>query len=162
MKTKLSILCLTSVMLATPGYAAFSLNNSNGSEALSTIAKSLTQSHPQSTNTSLITSLTQSLNVSSTQATGGVGSMLSYAKQALPTAQSTELTSLIPGMDAVTSSISQFKNSSATDMVGVGSIFSQLGMDASMTAQFAPIILKYLTGQGASTELISSLTSLWQ
>ncbi|MEK6212827.1 MAG: DUF2780 domain-containing protein, partial [Vibrio fluvialis] len=39
--------------------------------------------------------------------------------------------------------------------------FEQLGLDSSMVSQFAPLLLQYLTGQGASEGLLSSLSSLW-
>ena len=39
--------------------------------------------------------------------------------------------------------------------------FSALGMDSGMVSQFAPVILKYLGGQGASESVLGKLASAW-
>ncbi len=44
----------------------------------------------------------------------------------------------------------------------VNDVFEKIGLDPSMVAQFAPIILGYLTDQGASSGLLNSLSSLWK
>ncbi|WP_038179102.1 DUF2780 domain-containing protein [Vibrio rhizosphaerae] len=149
---------MLSTTLTSPSYAFFKLGN-NAEDLPGTISKTLGLTGNSST---LVSQIAEQFPISGQQATGGVGSMLSYAKQALPAAQSTELTSLLPGIDSLTNAMPQLKNSSLTSMDEVNSVFRQLGMESSMVTQFAPVILKYLTSQGASTGLISSLTSLWQ
>ncbi|MCE0494023.1 DUF2780 domain-containing protein [Vibrio salinus] len=160
-------LSLTALLSATPAYAAFNLGSATDaaskldSSTLSSLATGLAGKVNTQSGSPLVSALTDSLDVSSAQATAGSGSLLAYASSALSSTQSSELTSLVPGMDKLTSSLPGLSNTS-TDMSGVSTIFNQLGMDSAMVSQFAPTILKYLSGQGASSELITSLTSLWQ
>ncbi len=45
-------------------------------------------------------------------------------------------------------------------MAAVKSVFEKLGLDSSMVEQYVPIVLNYLGDEGASSGLLSSLTSL--
>jgi hypothetical protein len=165
-KTTLVLLVL---ITSAPSYATFNLSNIKDAasaidtSAISKLATSAASNSSTSTSTTspIVSSLTSALNVTPTQATGGVGSLLALASSSLPTEQATELSSLVPGMSSLQSSIPGL--SSLTDnKEGVNSAFSQLGMDSSMISQFTPLILQYLTGQGASAELLSSLGTLWK
>ncbi len=112
-----------------------------------------------STASTLASSIQQAANVTTEQATGGVGSLLALAQNNLSTTQNTELGSLIPGYDTLKSTglTSLITNSSAVDTA-----FSALGMDSSMVSTFAPIMLNSLQSQGASSSLVSALGSIWQ
>jgi hypothetical protein len=160
-------LSLTALLSATPCFAKFDLSSAADAASnldtskLSSLATGLASKVNTPSNSSLVSSLTSSLDVSSAQATAGSGSLLAYASSALSSSQSSELSSLIPGMSSLTGSLPGLSSTSSS-MSGVSTIFNQLGMDSGMISQFAPTILKYLTGQGASSELITSLTSLWQ
>ncbi|MCO4787731.1 hypothetical protein DK293_01705, partial [Vibrio cholerae] len=44
----------------------------------------------------------------------------------------------------------------------VNQAFNTLGLDASMVEQFVPVLMQYLTQQGASQDLLASLGKLWQ
>ncbi|WP_283769823.1 DUF2780 domain-containing protein [Vibrio cholerae] len=39
--------------------------------------------------------------------------------------------------------------------------FSALGMDSGMIGQFAPVILKYLGGEGANSSVLGKLAQAW-
>ncbi|WP_322804147.1 DUF2780 domain-containing protein [Vibrio alfacsensis] len=103
--------------------------------------------------------LTSQLPVSTEQAAGGSSALLALAQSQLSETNSSELNSLIPGLSSL---------GGAQDILGgienlsaVQSTFDKLGLDPSMISQFAPVILSYLEGQGASDGLMSSLTGLW-
>lgn len=167
MNKPLLALSLTALLAAVPSYAGFDLKSAADaasnldSSTLSSIATGLASKVTEQSSSPIVSALTSSLDVSSAQATAGSGSLLAYASSALSSEQSNELSNLIPGMDSLTSSLPGLSNTSS-DMNGVSTIFNQLDMDSSMISQFAPTILKYLSGQGASSELITSLTTLWQ
>ena len=124
------------------------------------VSNSLTQSE---SNSALLTQVTSQLPVSDTQAAGGVGSLLTLAQNQLSDSNSAELENLLPGLNQLTSLAGSSSSlSNIANMDAVNKVFNQLGLDSSMVSQYAPIILKYLTSQGASSSLLSSLSSIWQ
>ncbi|WP_154180452.1 DUF2780 domain-containing protein [Vibrio furnissii] len=150
-------------LISAPSYAFLNFGSSNDDLA-SMVSNTLNQAE---SNSSLISQVTSQLPVSGQQATGGVGALLSLAQNQLSESNSEELTKLIPGMDQLTS-LNLSGSSGSTDilssiqnMESVNKVFEQLGLDSSMVSQFAPVLLQYLTGQGASDGLLSSLSSLW-
>ncbi|MGO2318914.1 MAG: DUF2780 domain-containing protein [Vibrio toranzoniae] len=113
----------------------------------------------QNETTPLADSVADQASVTNDQAIGGIGSMLALAQNSLDTADNKELASLIPGMSSLESSgLSSVLNS----QTAVESAFSGLGMDSSMIAKFAPIILQTLQSQGATSGLMDSLAAIWQ
>ncbi len=101
---------------------------------------------------SLTNSLTSQLGVTSQQASGGVGSMLNYAKGKLSPEQWSSLSKSMPGADSYMRS--------ASDAVGTGNItstadlnsaFSKLGMSPDMVKKFQPIVLDYAGKYGGSS-----------
>jgi len=160
----LAALSISTIIATIPCHASFKLGDAVSTaetKNLSTLATGLINKVNTQSSSPIVSRLTHSLNVSSAQATGGAGSLLSYASSTLTGKQAEELTSLLPSMNSLTSSLPGLSNTS-TNMTGVSNIFNQLGMNTSNVSQFSPIIIKYLSGQGASSELISSLTSLWK
>jgi hypothetical protein len=114
-------------------------------------------------NSALLTQIISQLPVSDTQAAGGVGSLLALAQNQLSDANSSELETLLPGLNQLTSlSESSSAIAKIADMEAVNNVFNKLGLDSSMVSQFAPLVLQYLTSQGASSDLLGSLSSLWQ
>ncbi|SNX49947.1 hypothetical protein VTH8203_03595 [Vibrio thalassae] len=93
------------------------------------------------------------------QATTGAGALLSFAQTQLSSRQKSELNSLIPGLSTLTGS---GLLSSVENMESVKNAFASVGLDPALISQFAPVILNYLGTQGASSGLMSSLSSLWQ
>ncbi|MDW6002810.1 DUF2780 domain-containing protein [Vibrio mangrovi] len=152
---------MLSATLTAPGYASFTLGG-NTENLTSTIGKTLGLTESNST---LISQVTKQLPVSGQQATGGVGALLSLAQNQLSDENNTELNQLVPGIEHLSDlNQSGIQNglSEINDMNAVTSTFKQLGLSPDMVSQFVPLILKYLTTQGASDGLLSSLTSLWQ
>ncbi len=145
-------------MLTTPSYAL--LNKLEQTSDLSSlVSNGLAQSE---SNSALVNQITSQLPVSKTQATGGIGSLLSLAQNQLGDSDLIELQGLIPGIDQLTSLNSSGSTlSTITDLESVNKIFNQLGLDSSMVSQYASLIMQYLTSRGASSDLIGSLNSLW-
>ncbi len=157
MKKTILLTILAGAFITSPSYA-FKLSSSD--DLSNMVSSGLKQAESSS---ALLDQVTSQLPVSDTQAAGGVGSLLSLAQSKLTGSNSSELESLIPGLDQLTSLAgSSTGTSSITDISSVNSAFEKLGLDSSMVSQFAPIVLEYLTSQGASSGLLSSLTSIWQ
>ncbi|GEA60468.1 DUF2780 domain-containing protein [Vibrio comitans] len=150
------------LVLSTPSYALFGLFGSDDDEEkadMSALTEQVNQQLNTAQSTPLTDLLTSELNVTPTQAAGGAGALLSLAQTQLSDENSSELSSLIPGLDSFTGSTGL--TSMITNMDSVKSTFEGLGIDPALVSQFAPIILQYLTSEGASSGLLGSLTSLW-
>lgn len=159
MKKSIIITVLASTIFTSPVYA-FLGKLSESNDLSSMVSSTLSQTE---SNSALLTQVTSQLPVSETQAAGGVGSLLALAQNQLSDANSSELETLLPGLNQLTS----LSGSSSTigriaDMEAVNNVFNKLGLDSSMVSQFAPLVLQYLTSQGASADLLGSLGSLWQ
>lgn len=169
MRIRFPIIALSLLLTTTPSYALFGFGDSDNSGSksqidattLTSLAGGLTGQIDAQPDSPIVNALTGALDVTPTQATGGAGALLSLASGSLTDTQNTELASLVPGLDGLQSAVPGL-NSLNTGMDTVNTVFEQLGMDASMVSQFAPLILQYLTSQGASSDLLSSLTTLWQ
>ncbi len=147
----------TALLISAPTHAALDLSSVSADDANSLLSSA--NSMLKAKDSPVVNDLVNDLSVSPEQATTGVGALLSLAQSSLGSEQKSELSSLIPGMDSLTSS---GLLSSIQDMESVKSAFSSVGLDPSMISQFAPVVLDYLGSQGASSGLMDSLTSLWQ
>jgi hypothetical protein len=169
MRIRLPIIALSLLLTTAPSYAFFGFGDSDDSgtdsqidtKTLTSLAGGLTGQIDAQPDSPIVNALTGALDVTPTQATGGAGALLSLASGSLSDTQNTELASLVPGLDELQSAVPGL-SSLNSGMDTVNTVFEQLGMDASMVSQFAPLILQYLSGQGASADLINSLTALWQ
>ncbi len=159
MKKSIIVTVLASTIFTAPSYAFLSkLSESNDLSSMVSSTLSQTES-----NSALLTQITSQLPVSQTQAAGGVGSLLALAQNQLSDSNSSELETLLPGLNQLTSlSESSSAIAKIADMEAVNNVFHKLGLDSSMVSQFAPLVLQYLTSQGASSDLLGSLSSLWQ
>ncbi|AJR06788.1 hypothetical protein C9J03_24345 [Photobacterium gaetbulicola] len=146
------LLLIGSLLLPTTshGFSLSDLFGGGDDEAASTVNNPLTD---------LISS---QLNISNEQAAGGAGALLSIAASQLGGEQATELTKMIPGLDALTDSLPPGTSALLGNMDTINQVFSALGMDASMVSQFIPVVLQFLGDQGASAGLLDSLGSIWQ
>jgi hypothetical protein len=116
----------------------------------------------------LIGLLTSQLGVTEQQATGGVGSLLGFAKEQMGIADFDVVSSALPGVDsligaapeagsgALGSASSMLGGTSLGgasgglgDIAGVASSFSELGMSPDMVNQFVPVILEYAQSAGS-------------
>lgn len=164
MKSVSSLLTLTALCLSSPSYALFGLGSDSDKKldtsTLTSLAGTLTSQVETQNNSPIVDMLSSQLGVSPQQATGGAGALLALASNSLSDSNSSELSSLIPGMSSLQNSAPGLMGM-ATNLTAVNGIFSNLGLDPAMVSQFAPLILKYLTSQGASSGLLGSLGSLW-
>jgi hypothetical protein len=125
----------------------------------------------------LLNTVGTQLNVTPEQAIGGTGALLGLAKNKLSSADYSQMTQAVPGLDLLSGAgalgglgglLGGSGNSAATNALGnvksmadVNSAFTALGMDSGLVGQFAPLILQYLGQQGASGSALQSLGSLW-
>ncbi len=79
---------------------------------------------------------------------GNLGGLLGKSVQA-QTGQSAELAQIGTLLNGV------------QNMQDVNQAFSALGMDASMSGQFAPILLQFLGNQGVAAPLMQNLSGIW-
>ena len=138
---------------------------------------------PTSETADLLTVLTSQLNITPEQAVGGTGAMLGLAKNKLSGKDFSQLSSTVPGLDklsgnnalgslgALSGMLGQTGGSKTSGLDGLlgnvkstndlNTAFSALGMDSGMVGQFAPVILKYLGGEGASSSVLGKLAQAW-
>ncbi len=174
MLSKKTITALAALFL-TASLQAFGLGDA--ASALSTVnavtnTQTATPTAKSETKSSdLIGMLTSQLGVSDKQATGGVGSILSYAKDSLPSNKYTTLASAIPNSSSLLKMAPQASSAmgalgalggnSSTGMAALASQFSSLGLNSSMITQFVPIIMNYFKGSNA-TGAMNILSSLFK
>ena len=94
--------------------------------------------------------LTNQLGVTSNQATGGVGSILSLAKERLSAVDFSTLRQLIPGADTYMKTAKDLGavTGPVGDRAGLTSAFSRLGMGADMVPKFTQIISDFVGKAG--------------
>jgi hypothetical protein len=111
----------------------------------------------------LVGMLTSQLGVSEEQAAGGSGSLLSFAKDQMSSADFDVISSELPDVSGLikaapdagssvlgsSSSLLGGSSSSLGDIAGVASTFSDLGMSTDMVNQFVPVVLEYAQTAGS-------------
>jgi hypothetical protein len=168
-------LAYTTCLLLSSSVYAFDLGAATSMLQSTTQDKKATSTTSKPQSSSLTDMLTQSLGVNSKQAQGGVGSILSYAKENLSADKFTTLKNAVP--DAKTlmaltpkssgSSLGGLASSlgngasSAMGLAGLTSQFSSLGLNSSMISKFVPIIMQYFKSSG-STDAMGILGSLFK
>ncbi|WP_026959345.1 DUF2780 domain-containing protein [Aliagarivorans taiwanensis] len=134
-------------------FTAFSLNAYAG--GLSSLLDSAEETLSQSASSGLISTLTEQLGISSSQASGGTAALASLATSRLSGEDGDLLGQLLGGGDASSSLLGGI-----TDMPGVEQAFSALGLDVGMVQQFVPLIMDYLGNNGGES-LIGPLGTIW-
>jgi hypothetical protein len=115
-----------------------------------------------SSTSDVVSSLTSQLGVTPQQATGGVGSMLSYAKSQLSPSDFGTVASALPGADSYMKLASAALGGGAIDTpAALGSAFSRLGMSPDMVNKFAPVVADY-AGKYGSAAAKNVLTGLFK
>jgi hypothetical protein len=99
---------------------------------------------------SLTDTLTKQLGVTQTQAAGGVGSMMEMSKAKLSPAQFEQVSKSMPGVDTYLKA-AEGMGLNVSDMAGVKSAFSKLGMSPEMVDKFKPVVLDYAGQYGGDT-----------
>jgi hypothetical protein len=94
--------------------------------------------------------LTNQLGVTSNQAMGGVGSILSLAKERLSSMQFSTLSQLIPGADTYMKTAKDLGavTGPVGDRAGLASAFSRLGMGGDMVPKFTQILSDFVGKSG--------------
>ncbi|WP_025675060.1 DUF2780 domain-containing protein [Salinivibrio socompensis] len=159
MKYAATLLTLSSLLLTTPSYALFG----QGDKTTDVMTQMATQfAGDKASQSPLVQSITEQVDVSPTQATGGASALLSMAANGLTGRDQQELASLSPDLSSLSSLLGDNALSgsigSMSELYGTA---EKLGIDAATLKQFVPVVLDYLGQQGASDGLLSSLTQLW-
>ena len=101
---------------------------------------------------SVVDSLTSQLGVTPQQASGGMGSMLNYAKGQLSPSEFSTVANALPGADSYMKVASDALGGGAINSAsGLGSAFSKFGMSPDMVGKFTPIVADYAGKYGGST-----------
>ncbi len=103
--------------------------------------------------------------------------LLGLAKNKLSTADYSQLAKTVPGLDKLTGSnalgglggqLGNLGGGASSGLLGnvssmgdVSKAFGALGMDQDMTGKFSSVLLDYLGKQGANSNLLGTLGSLW-
>ncbi|KAF0867262.1 DUF2780 domain-containing protein [Pseudomonas sp. LD120] len=134
---------------------------------------------PTSQAAALLDTLGSQLNITPQQAIGGAGAMFSLAKNQLSSADYSQLSKSVPGLDRlsgrnVLGALGGLLGQSSADTAGLDSAlgnvkdandlnnaFDALGLDSGMIGRFAPLILQYLGQQGVGGSLLQSLSGIW-
>ena len=101
----------------------------------------------------LVSLLTNQLNVTASQAKGGVGSILSLAREKLSGADFRSLTNYIPGSDTYMKAAKDLGAVSGPvrDQAGLQTAFSQLGMGSDMVGKFWGVLSDFVGTAGGDT-----------
>ena len=175
MKISRGFALATLMTLAASPVFAFNLNDAANAVSAATGGNQKTTAAPEAAG--LLNTVGTQLNVTPEQAIGGTGALLGLAKNNLSSADYSQMTQAVPGLDLLSVAgalgglgglLGGSGNSAATNALGnvksmadVNSAFTALGMDSGLVGQFAPLILQYLGQQGASGSALQSLGSLW-
>ncbi len=118
---------------------------------LGSIAKSMTSSETKSN--SLVDTISSSLGVTNTQASGGIAALLGNASSNMSKADINSLTKKVPELSSFMSGDSSTSNllSSITSNATVQEQFSALGLDPSMVSKFTPLVLNFIDSEAGST-----------
>lgn len=175
--------CLLSVAAGPVFAAGFSLGDVANAVSGAQGTNKAAAAAPSSQTAGLLSALTSQLNVTPEQAVGGTGAMLGLAKNQLSGTDYSQLGKSVPGLDQLSGSNSLGSLGALSGMLGqsggsktsgldgllgnvkstndLNTAFSALGMDSGMIGQFAPVILQYLGGQGASSSVLGKLAQAW-
>lgn len=117
---------------------------------------------PASPSPDLIGKLTQQLNITPKQATGGAGAIFGLAKSRLNPADFSKIAGAVPGMDGLLKAAPAVKGGSALGSLGsiapggagglasLAGSFKSLGLSPDMATKFVPVMESYLQSKGGS------------
>lgn len=112
----------------------------------------------------LVSLITKNLDITPTQATSGLATILQYAKTQMPSTDYTSLIKDVPALNNLnTSSLTDSLLGSITSLESVQTAFKTFGLDPSLIAQFTPLIIDYaknIGGTNSSSILSEALKGL--
>jgi Protein of unknown function VcgC/VcgE (DUF2780) len=98
---------------------------------------------------SLSSSLTSGLGITETQATAGVGTVLSYAKEQLSAADFSTVSKSIPGADSyMKAATDRLGTTKIASSGGLNSSLARLGLSQDQINKFVPMVTDYVGTQG--------------
>ena len=130
----------------------------------------------------LLNTLGSELKITPEQAIGGTGALLGLARNQLSSGDYEQMSKAVPGLDLLSgenalgglaglgdllgksgqaSALSNALGGNVKDSDDLNSAFGALGMENSMVARFAPLILQYLGQQGVAASLLQNLAGIW-
>jgi len=111
----------------------------------------------------LTSSLGSSLGLTSDQASGAVGSVLSLAQEKLPASDYTKVASAVPGADSYVQKAKDLGavTGSVGDANGLNAAYAKLGISPEIGAKVTPTIVSYI-GKAGGPAVQSLLTSVVQ
>ncbi|PLY09906.1 MAG: hypothetical protein C0626_07500 [Arcobacter sp.] len=112
----------------------------------------------------LMTSITKNIDITPTQATSGVATILQYAKTQMPNTDYETVLKEVPALSNLnSSSLTDSLLGSITSLESVQTAFKTLGLDPSLISQFVPLIIDYAKSVGgvdSSSILTNALKGL--
>ena len=158
---------ITAVMIGCAGSTTQDKNVLSSSTAVGNSAEAVSKTGQMS----LTEAVVRELGVTETQAQGGAGAIMQYAKNSLTPSEFSEVAATVPDMDNLLSAAPASSSiggkalsavSSATgDLGGVpelASAFQQLNLSPDMVGQFVPVIANYVKtfGSDQSASILQS------
>src|SRR5262245_37846002 len=109
----------------------------------------------------LTSTLGSSRGLSSDQASGAVGSVMALAQSKLPASDYTKVANALPGADTYVQKAKDLgvDTSSVTDMNGLNSAYSKLGISPEVGSQITPLVVNYV-GKAAGPTVGGLLSSV--
>jgi len=99
---------------------------------------------------SLPATLSNQLGVSESQATGGTGAILAFARQRLAAGDFDLIAKAIPGSEQYLGLAKQLLGGmNINDKAGLQSAFSKMGMSPDMLSKFTPVVTDYVSKAGS-------------
>ena len=161
-KTLFRTLLISTLLSSTPSMAFIKIGGQSNQDLATLVGSGLLETKQHTT---LINQVKNQLPISDQQAGGGIAALLALAENQLTDQHQTELNGLIPNLEQLTQlglSTTGLSPARMANFSDVTHVFNQLGLDANMIGQFTPIIIQYLTSQGAGSSLVGALQGLWK
>jgi hypothetical protein len=111
----------------------------------------------------LVGKLTDSLNITQSQAVGGAGALFGLAKSKLKAEDFSKVAAVVPGMDDLLgaapkpasdspiSSLSAALPSGAGSLASLASSFQSLGLSPEMASKFVPVLTQFVKSKGGAS-----------
>lgn len=154
MKHLLGVIGLCVLAQASVADELKSLNLKSLSNAVSNSQKEASQA------SGLVSSLTDQLGISQSQAAGGTSALVALASNSLSGDNANLLESIIPTDSGAGGGLVSSLTGSIKTMAGVSSAFDKLGLDPALISQFTPILMEYV-GKNGGGDLLGQLGSIW-
>ncbi len=111
---------------------------------------------------SLVPQLTSTLSISDEQATGGLGSIMQYAKSTLSNSEEQQLASSIPGLDSILAAapaLAGSKGGLSSALGHIGALGSSVG-DVAKAAGGISLVQQQFEALGLSPEMIGQIAQM--